>query len=247
MEKKNRFLFSLVMPCYNEKKSLSSLVKRFSSALSGRMDVELVLVDNGSSDGTPGEIARLQKRYKFVSTAKVQKNIGYGYGILTGLRKAKGEFLGWTHADLQTDPADALRALELVQREKEPKMCFAKGRRKKRAFVDSFFTFGMSVFETALMGTVLYDINAQPNVFHRSFLSGLKRIPNDFSFDLYFYYTAKKRGLKIIRFPVDFSRRIHGKSHWNTGLASKWKFIKRTVAFSLKLKGDLSRNAENNP
>jgi hypothetical protein len=64
--------------------------------------------------------------------------------------------------------------------------------------------------------------------------------PNDFSFDLYAYYLAKSNNYKIIRFPVLFPERIHGKSTWNTSLQSKIKFIKRTLDYSFKLKEDLS-------
>jgi hypothetical protein len=50
---------------------------------------------------------------------------------------------------------------------------------------------------------------------------------------------AKKYELNIIRFNVVFTERMHGKSSWNTGLVSKWKFIKRTFDFSVKLKKEL--------
>lgn len=49
-------------------------------------------------------------------------------------------------------------------------------------------------------------------------------------------YMARVRNLDVLRFPVEFPPRLHGASHWNTGLASKWKFIKRTIQFSTKLK-----------
>jgi hypothetical protein len=50
---------------------------------------------------------------------------------------------------------------------------------------------------------------------------------------------AKKQGLDIIRFDVVFPERIHGESNWNTGTAARWKFIKRTFDFSVKLKKEL--------
>ena len=48
---------------------------------------------------------------------------------------------------------------------------------------------------------------------------------------------AQKAGLKIERFDVLFPERVHGESHWNNGsIKAKWKFIKRTLDFSVKLK-----------
>jgi hypothetical protein len=98
----------------------------------------------------------------------------------------------------------------------------------------------MSVFETMLMRKPLWDINAQPNLFTRSFFETWKNPPHDFSLDLYAYYQARRQGLTIQRFPVLFGKRAHGVSHWNVNWAAKRKFILRTVRFSLQLKKDLA-------
>lgn len=141
---------------------------------------------------------------------------------------------------MQTDPADPLKALEIIEKQSNPKECYIKGDRKGRPLFDQFFTMGMSLFETLYLGTKLWDINAQPNIFHRSFFDSVKNsCPKDFSLDLYLLYMAKKKGLNVIRFDVIFPERLHGESSWNTGLASKWKFIKRTLDFSVKLKKEL--------
>ena len=86
------------------------------------------------------------------------------------------------------------------------------------------------------MGERLHDINAQPNIFHRSFFESWDNPPHDFSLDLYALYMAKKRKISVVRFDVLFPERIHGTSSWNTGFAAKKKFIKRTLDFSSKLK-----------
>ena len=140
---------------------------------------------------------------------------------------------------MQTDPTDVLKALEIIEKQKNSHNTYVKGDRKGRALFDQFFTMGMSLFESVYLGKKLWDINAQPNIFHRSFFESLDNIPKDFSLDLYFLYIAQKQGLKIVRFDVVFPPRIHGESSWNTGLASKWKFIKRTIDFSVKLKKEL--------
>ena len=97
----------------------------------------------------------------------------------------------------------------------------------------------MSFFETIYMGEKLHDINAQPNIFHRDFFATWKNPPYNFALDLYVLYMAKKQKMNVIRFDVLFPERIHGTSSWNTGFAAKNKFIKRTLAFSAKLKKSL--------
>lgn len=225
---------SIVVPCYNEEKNIKPLLQRFSEAIS-RADVEVILVNNGSTDNSQKVIEDLLPNYTFVRAVNVEVNQGYGYGILQGLKACQGEFVGWTHADLQTDPKDVLRALEIIESGND-KDIYLKGNRKGRPLFDQFFTIGMSLFETLYLGVKLYDINAQPNIFPKTFLERWNKPPYDFSLDLYALYMARKSNLKIVRFDVIFPERIHGESKWNTGMASKWKFIKRTIDFSRRLK-----------
>ena len=230
---------SIVVPCYNEKNNIPLVVRRFVNIKPKNLNAELVLVDNGSTDGSKKIMEKFSSKHQFIKIVDVKKNIGYGFGVWSGLQKAKGEYLCWTHADMQTDLSDAIKAYDTVMQQKNPKKCFVKGNRKKRDLFDSLFTFGMSLFETAMLRKYLYDINAQPNLFHREFLKCIKNAPNDFSFDLYFYYMAKKMNYNVIRFPVIFRKRVHGQSSWNTGLMSKWKFIKRTIGFTFNMKKSL--------
>ena len=93
----------------------------------------------------------------------------------------------------------------------------------------------MSIFESLLLLTPLWDINAQPNIFSRELFDNLEESPNDFSFDLYYYYLAVKNKYKIIRFKVNFGKRYFGISSWNINWQSKLRFIFRTIGFSFKL------------
>jgi glycosyltransferase involved in cell wall biosynthesis len=231
---------SLVIPCYNEAKNLPLLIGRVEERFGAGSGAEVVLVDNGSSDDSPRILADRLTGHRVLRSVRVEKNQGYGFGILSGLAASRGRFLGWSHADMQTDPADALRALELIERSAEPERVYAKGERYGRPIKDLVFTVGMSAFETALLGRPLWDINAQPNVFPRWFYEAVApAAPHDFSLDLYFDHEARRHGLRLLRFPVRFGERAHGVSHWNVDWKSKKKFIERTVKFSLELRKKL--------
>jgi glycosyltransferase involved in cell wall biosynthesis len=233
---------SIVVPCYNEEKNIPKLLKAFSEEIT-RKDVELIVVNNGSTDGSQKTIDDLLPLYPFARCEKVIKNQGYGFGILSGLDAARGTFLGWTHADLQTDPQDVLKALSIIEANNNDKNLYLKGDRKGRPIFDQFFTTGMSIFESLYMGKTLWDINAQPNIFHKDFFDKIrKNAPYDFSLDLYVLYMAKKINLHVERFDVFFPDRQHGESSWNTGMAAKWKFIKRTLEFSVELKRELKHD-----
>ncbi|MBX9668615.1 MAG: glycosyltransferase family 2 protein [Candidatus Obscuribacterales bacterium] len=231
---------AVVIPCYNEAKNIPLILERFQS-LAPRADVELLILDNGSKDDSPQVIEQLLPHYSFAKTARVKVNQGYGYGIVEGLKCLTSDYVGWTHADMQTDPNDILRALEIIEFNNDPLNIYVKGQRRGRPLMDNVFTCGMSFFESVYLGGQLWDINAQPNIFHRTFFEAWKSPPHDFSLDLYALYMAQNKGLKVHRFDVEFTERIHGTSNWNTSLGAKWKFIKRTLDYSIKLKTSLSK------
>jgi glycosyltransferase involved in cell wall biosynthesis len=129
--------FSLIIPCYNEAASLKKLLDRC-GPIGAHEGYEVVLVDNGSTDNTALILEELLPQFPGCRSIRVQMNQGYGHGILCGLRAAKGDILGWTHADLQTDPQDALKALQIFQ--DEPGELFVKGRRYGRPLGDQLFT-----------------------------------------------------------------------------------------------------------
>jgi len=223
---------SIVVPCYNEAKNIPLILERFSLALADKNNVEVILVNNNSKDDTTEVLNKLLPDYPFARQV-FQGQPGYGSAILAGLQVATGEFIGWTHGDLQTSPEDVVKVLDLIEQKKNESKIFYKGKRKGRAWVDVFFTWGMGIFESLYLRSWLFDINAQPNIFSKSFFEVWKNPPTDFSLDLYAFYLAKKMGFKVCRFSVLFPPRLHGESSWNNGWQSRLKFIKRTLNLAL--------------
>ena len=232
---------SIIIPVFNEEKNVWLVAEKYNEILKNLKAEVIFVEDTGSTDNTREELKKIAKKYPFVRNLFINER-GYGNSIYHGLKSAKGRYLAWTHADLQTDPNDPIKAYNLIIQQKSPENSYIKGNRKQRPLFDTFFTFGMSVFETLMLRKVLFDINAQPNLFHKSFLSNITNPPKDFSFDLYFYYMAKKLDYNLIKLPVSFTKRLHGQSAWNTGLSSKWKFIKRTIKFTIELKKRLKHS-----
>jgi len=227
---------TMVIPCYNEAANIPLILERFKTVATENSGIKILLVDNGSTDNSADVLAENITLHPYAETIRVPVNQGYGYGILQGLKHCDSEFFGWMHADMQTDPGDVTKAFEILKNNKFSKNIYIKGERRGRPFADNIFTAGMSLFESFYLGTMLWDINAQPNIMHRSFYEQWENPPFDFSLDLYAYFKACKSKLKIVRFDVLFPERIHGVSSWNSGFQSKLKFIKRTIDFSIKLK-----------
>jgi glycosyltransferase involved in cell wall biosynthesis len=229
-------LLSLVIPCYNEAENIPVLLER-ATVILNHPQLELIIVNNGSTDNTASILSAAKLAYPQLTLVTLASNCGYGNGILTGLAKAQGRYVGWTHADLQTDPADILQALPYLNMGSQA--AFIKGRRYGRKWQDLFFTVGMSLFESCLLLTPLWDINAQPTLLPREFYQAWKNPPADFSLDLYSYYLAKRTHLTIIRFPVHFAARQAGEAHLKN-LPARLRYMLKTMRYSLGLRKHLA-------
>jgi glycosyltransferase involved in cell wall biosynthesis len=230
---------SLVLPCYNERDNLIALFSRLDQVAQNGQELEIILVNNGSTDNS-AEIFKqeIDKRdANIFRVVTVEKNIGYGYGILSGLRAAKGNILAVTHADRQTDPMDALKALSIYENNNHP-MLLVKGFRKNRKISEAVFSYGMGLLASLVLGTRLTEINAQPKLFSKTFFDEVEKdAPHDFSLDLFLLYQAKKRGV-IIDFPVFFEKRVAGEAKGGSGssLKVRWKLIKRSFSYIFELR-----------
>jgi glycosyltransferase involved in cell wall biosynthesis len=232
-------MLSIILPCYNEQDNLAFLFNSLDPVAATHKDLEILLVNNGSTDNSVAvfeqELAkRDQNIFKVVT---VEKNIGYGYGILTGLRAAKGDILSVTHADRQTDPMDVLKAFKIYQEQSNTQV-LVKGYRKNRRPMEAFFSWGMGVLSSLALGTRLTEINAQPKLFSKAFFDTIeKNAPHDFSLDLYFLYHAKKKG-QILDFPVYFAKRVAGEAKGGSGSSWKvrFKLMKRIFKYIFELR-----------
>ena len=166
-------------------------------------------------------------------------NFGYGHGIMSGVNIAQGQFIGWCHADLQTEPIDVLNAFTINIENLKNKKCLVKGLRKKRNFFDTIFTIGMSLFASIVFQKIINDINAQPKLFPRSFLDYIDDYPTDFSLDLYLIIVAKTNNYRIINHEVIMKKRLFGESKGGGSLKGKFKLIKRTLVYIFELKKKL--------
>jgi len=221
----------IAIPCYNESASLAELVRRLSSP--ELKSIKFVLVDNGSTDDTHSILQNLNLPEN-ITWIQVPLNQGYGHGILMGLQQLNTNYLGWTHADLQSDPIDFLSFQEKLESNSD----FLKGTRRGRPWSDRFFTAGMSFFTSILFGHVLRDVNGQPTILSRDLYEMWKSPPIDFGLDLFSYIQAIKSKARIVRVEVDFGKRLYGKSSWNSGIISRLRFIRRTLILAVKLRLD---------
>ncbi|MAE13600.1 glycosyl transferase family 2 [Candidatus Woesearchaeota archaeon] len=227
---------SIVVPAYNEAKSLPSLIERYSKA-KANIPFQLVIVDNGSRDETADYLKKETKKKQngFIKIVTVKKNIGYGYGIHQGLKACDGRLIGWSHADLQCSPEDVFKGYNLFRKINKRKTLI-KGNRKGRDWKPLVLTYGLSTYASLILLHIFDDINGQPKIFPRELLQTMKRPPLGFSYDLYIQYKALQKGYKVRSFTVVFEQRMHGISKWAHSIYSKLSTIRSFFADVLRMR-----------
>jgi len=236
-------LLSIVIPCYNEENSIDELIDK-SKFLTSNKSIEIIFINNGSTDNT-GNLLRKHKAGlpNNIVVKDIIQNIGYGFGIKTGLKIARGKYVGWTHSDLQTDLLDVYDCIKLLNKESE-KYLIIKGSRKNRKILEKIFSFSMEVFFSIIFLCNLKEINAQPSIYHRKVLDFVSSAPNDYLFDTFMYVVSKKLLFKELRIPVFFKSRVHGKSHWNFGIIALVKFSLMNIIYSFKLRNFIKKRSD---
>ncbi|MAF92862.1 MAG: glycosyl transferase family 2 [Bdellovibrionaceae bacterium] len=231
---------SLILPCYNESKSLKDLVTKAVSAAQRRNigpdGFRLILVENGSSDNSleiMNQLKGTEELGKYLEIVPVNPNEGYGHGIYQGLKKVQTEFASWSHADSQCDPEDVFKALE-IQKQANTEKLIVKGNRFGRGLGEKIISWGFEFLASLIFFKNFHEINAQPKVFQSKLLKEITNPPKDFAFDLYVLIRAKELGYEIKEISVDFPPRIYGVSNWANSFPSKFRTIRKMLVYMVK-------------
>jgi glycosyltransferase involved in cell wall biosynthesis len=215
----NKIKLSISAPLYNESKNCVAGIKDMLKQLNKEVkSFELILVNNGSTDDTGKIIEKIKSKHKNIVTVHLKTNQGYGGGIIAGLKKSKGEYVGNTILDGQIDGKDLVRVFNNMIKEKAD---IGKSVRVKRhdGIKRKIFTIGYESVINILFLTNIRDINGYPKIMKRQIFNKLNIQNKNWFIDTEIMLKAKKRKLKISQTPVIFRKRQGGTSHVNYGTA----------------------------
>lgn len=230
--------YSIILPCYNESESLNDLVKIIEK-FPKKYKCEFILVENGSTDDSR-KFFDTCKSFddKYIRKVYVKKNQGYGYGIIQGLKEARGEYVGWLHSDLQYNPMDLTAFFDYIN-DYQKENILLKGKRKNRKIVEYIFTFGMGIYDSILFGKKMSNVMAMPVIFNKDLLSYIDKFPYDYTIDIFIYGLALKKNYNVKHLPIYLKNREKGVSSWNTGFMSRIKQSKKMINGSKDVKSKL--------
>ncbi len=220
---------SIVIPVYNEAKTIKELLKRINQVDLRKIRKEIILVDDFSTDGSRKVIEKLDKKYIKVFQPR---NMGKGAALKAGIKISSGDFIIFQDADLEYDPNDYKKLLEPIL-DKKTNISFGT-----RFVGQEFKLFGkhktmhsthwignkfLTLAFNFLYGTKLTDVEPCYKLFRSSILKSIKVNTNRFEYDIELMCKLVRKGHKIMQLPIKYNPRRfeEGKKiNWKDGVAA---------------------------
>lgn len=220
---------SVVMPVYNEKTTIKEILRQVRAVDLGDLDKEIVVVDDGSTDGTR-DILKLEAD----SSIKVilhEKNQGKGAAVRTGLGQAAGDLVVIQDADLEYDPEDYKRLIEPVLRGKATVVYGSRftGERRNMLFWHYLGNRTLSLITNVLYNTTLSDMETCYKLFTKEALAGIEIKSHKFDFEPEITAKVLRKGIRIYEVPISYSgRELHEgkKISWKDAGPALWALLK---------------------
>lgn len=219
---------SVIVPMYNEAATVGEVLERLAAL---PLRVQIVVVDDGSTDGSRGIVERLAQGRPEVELVCHEANRGKGAAVRTGLARARGAYTVVQDADLEYDPGDLVRLVQAAQREGASVVYGSRIRGHSAASYRSFYWGGRLV---SLVASILYGqwITDEPTcykLFRTDLLRSLPLREDGFGFCAEATALVLRRGHRIREVPVSYHPRSfqQGKKiRWTDGVRAIWILLK---------------------
>lgn len=220
---------SVIIPCYNEKATIAEIIKRVRAV---GLHHEIVLVDDGSTDGTRAIIEDEIEKGDDLRVIYHEHNQGKGAAVRTGFEAAEGDVFIIQDADLEYDPreyGDLLRPIEEDITDVVYGSRFLGGPRKTMFFWNMVANKVLTLATNLLYDTILSDMETCYKVFRAEVVRGLNLKSKRFEFEPEITAKILKRGYRIYEVPISYAGREwdEGKKiQWTDGPIALWTLLK---------------------
>lgn len=223
---------SIIMPAYNERETILKIVGLVEGVDFGGRQIEIIIVDDGSTDGTREILKSLEDRHKIIYQPK---NRGKGAAVREGIKAASGDYVITQDADLEYEPTDIVKLLEKAEGEQALAVYGSRrlglARKKNPRAGWHYYLGGVLVTWTTnlLYGAQLTDEPTCYKLMKRTIFDRLVIESDRFNWEPEVTAKMLKSGVRILEIPIAYHPRTSAegkKIKWKDGLAAIWTLVK---------------------
>ena len=228
-------LLSVIIPNYNEEKTIEIIVEKV-IAQKKNIDLEIIVVDDFSSDKSKEILNRLKSKDKIDHLILQEKNYGKGFAIQTALKMCSGKIIIIQDADLEYDPMDFQCMLDTMKQKKlrclYGSRVLGKNRYNQKNFTSFFRVFAnhiLTIFTNIIYRQKLTDAHTCYKMVETNLIKSLNLKEKKFAFCPELTAKVSKRGVNILECEISYKGRTYEegkKINFFDGLEAIWVLIK---------------------
>ncbi len=220
-------LLSVVMPVYNERETIEEIIRR---VLAVPMRIELIVVDDGSKDGTRDILAALQRELGFRLFLQ-ERNQGKGAALRRGFENVGGDLVIIQDADLEYSPEEYPELVELICQGRADVVYGSRFLGRHRVFMFSHYVGNrlLTLLTNIMYNTMLTDMETCYKVMRAEIVRGMALKSNGFGIEPEMTAKIFKRGYRVYEIPISYDGRGYEagkKISWRDGVVALWVLLK---------------------
>lgn len=204
METMTRTL-SIIIPCYNESRTIEELLRRVEEASTPNWQKEVIVVDDASSDGTRNILKKYEQKFRVIYQAQ---NGGKGTAVKRGVAEATGEYLLIQDADLEYDPSDYAALLAVIDAQQADVVFGSRNlrpRERQGAYIPRMGVWFLTQLINVLYGLRLTDVWTCYKLFPRAAADSV--VAGRFESELLHTAALARRGYRFVEVPIAYHPR----------------------------------------
>ena len=223
-------LLSVVMPVYNERETVEEIIRR---VLAVQVRTQLIVVDDGSKDGTQEILAGLQRELGFELVLQA-RNQGKGAALRRGFQEIRGELVVIQDADLEYSPEEYPQLIELICQGRADVVYGSRFLGRHRVFMFSHYLGNrvVTLLTNILYNTMLTDMETCYKVMRTEIVRGMNLQSNGFGIEPEMTAKIFKGRHRVYEIPITYDGRGYDegkKITWRDGIVALWVLLKYRV------------------
>jgi glycosyltransferase involved in cell wall biosynthesis len=220
-------LLSVVMPVFNEKGTIEEILAR---VLAVPIRIQLIVVDDCSTDGTRDKLAQLQRDHNFTLLLQ-PRNMGKGAALRRGFEEVKGDIVVIQDADLEYSPEEFPALIELICQGRADVVYGSRFLGRHRVFLFSHYLGNrvLTLLTNVLYNTMLTDMETCYKVMRLEVLRSMSLRSNGFGIEPELTAKIFKRGYRVYEVPITYDGRGYDegkKIGWRDGVVALWVLLR---------------------